>query len=146
MQERIKAISLFSGAGIGELHLHSFVNVILANEIVEKRAECYRFFYPQTEVLCDDITKEESKDYIINIARKNDAKLLIATPPCQGLSTLGKNKGQTQYEGDRRNYLVLEALDIIDSCDFDYVLIENVPKFIEMYFPDEGKYKKLQSS
>jgi site-specific DNA-cytosine methylase len=57
-------------------------------------------------------------------------ELLIATPPCQGLSTLGKNKVQCQYEDDRRNYLVLEALDIIDECDFTYVLIENVPKFI----------------
>ena len=68
----------------------------------------------------------------------------MATPPCQGLSTLGKNKVQEQYVNDRRNFLILEVLDIIDSCDFSYVLIENVPKFIEMYFPYKEKYYQLE--
>ena len=70
--------------------------------------------------------------------------MLIATPPCQGLSTLGKNKKQIHYEKDKRNYLILSALNIIDRCDFDYVLIENVPKFLEMYFPYENDYFKLE--
>ena len=36
-----------------------------------------------------------------------------------------------------------KLLDIIDETDFDYILIENVPKFIEMYFPYEGKFYRL---
>ena len=38
----------------------------------------------------------------------------------------------------------MEVLDIIDACGFDYILIENVPKFIEMYFPFDGGYYKLE--
>ena len=145
MSERIKTVSLFSSAGIGELKVHkNKLNVIVANELISQRANCYKFFYPETNMICGDITDDVIKSKIIEISNKERAKLLIATPPCQGLSTLGKNKVQVQYETDRRNFLVLEALDVIDACNFDYVLIENVPKFIEMYFPYNNQYLKLE--
>lgn len=145
MPKKIKTISLFSSAGIGELRIHKDkVSVIAANELVEQRAACYSFFYPETQMICDDITKNKTKNEIIRIAKESNAELLIVTPPCQGLSTLGKNKGQRQYEQDRRNFLILEALDIIDACDFNYILIENVPKFIEMLFPYNDDYCTLE--
>lgn len=141
----MKAISLFSSAGIGELRLNrKRFDVVLANELLEKRANCYRFFYPDTKMLCGDITVPHIKEQIIATAHTERAQLLLATPPCQGLSTLGKNKVQEDYVHDRRNFLVLEVLDIIDACDFDYVLIENVPKFIQMFFPYNGGYRTLE--
>ncbi len=139
----IKAVSLFSSAGIGELRLPKAIDVVVANELLEPRAKCYSYFYPNTTMICGDITEATIKNRIINIA-KDQCKLLIATPPCQGLSTLGKNKAQDQYEADKRNYLIFDTLDVIDSCDFDYILIENVPKFIDMYFPYEGTYCHLE--
>ncbi len=141
----IKAISLFSGAGIGELRLPKSIEVVAANELLAPRAACYQFFYPNTNMICGSITDQHVKKSIVEIANANSCKLLIATPPCQGLSTLGKNKGQIQYEVDRRNFLIFHALDIIDQCDFDYILIENVPKFIEMFFPySDGEYLHLE--
>lgn len=138
----MNAISLFCSAGIGELRLpKGKVNVILANELLEKRAKCYSFWNPQTKMLNGDIMSPEIKAEIIEVANDKNVKLLLATPPCQGLSTLGKNKVQKDYLEDRRNFLILEVLDIIDNCHFDYILIENVPKFLEMYFPfDDGYY------
>ena len=145
MLKRMKTVSLFSSAGIGELRLpKDKIDVIAANELIPKRANCYSFFYPKANMICGDITDNTIKRQLIDIANSNNTQLLIATPPCQGLSTLGKNKGQDQYEVDRRNYLVLEVLEIIDACDFDYILMENVPKFLDMYFPDQGEYKKLE--
>lgn len=145
MMNKIKAISVFSSAGIGELLLkNTNVEVVAANELLPKRAECYSHFYPNTDMYCGDITLEETQDYMVSSAQKSGAKMLIATPPCQGLSTLGKNKKQIHYEKDKRNYLILSALNIIDRCDFDYVLIENVPTFLEMYFPYENDYFKLE--
>lgn len=145
MMNKIKAISVFSSAGIGELLLkNTNVDVIAANELLPKRAECYSYFYPETDMHCGDITLDETQDYMVEAAQKGGAKMLIATPPCQGLSTLGKNKKQIHYEKDKRNYLILSALNIIDRCDFDYVLIENVPTFLEMYFPYENDYFKLE--
>lgn len=35
-------------------------------------------------------------------------------------------------------------MEIIDECDFDYILIENVPTFLDMYFPFDGEYLKLE--
>lgn len=143
--EQIKGISLFSSAGIGELLLKKTkIDIIAANEILSKRANCYSYFYPKCKMICGDITDRSIKNEIINIANKKKVKVLLATPPCQGLSTLGKNKIQKDYELDRRNFLVLEVLDIIDKCDFDYIIIENVPKFIQMYFPFEGEYLLLE--
>lgn len=145
MMNKIKAISIFSSAGIGELLLkNTNVEVVAANELLPKRAECYSHFYPNTDMYCGDITLEETQDYMVSAAQKSGAKMLIATPPCQGLSTLGKNKKQIHYEKDKRNYLIISALNIIDRCDFDYVLIENVPTFLEMYFPYENDYFKLE--
>ena len=141
----INAVSLFSSAGIGELRLPNNINVVVANELLKARADCYKFFYPDTNMICGDITDANIKSQIIDIARTNDCKLLIATPPCQGFSTLGKNKGQQQYEEDSRNFLIFDAFDVIDNCNFDYILIENVPKFIEMYFPYDGEYRHLDN-
>ncbi|MDR6125207.1 DNA (cytosine-5)-methyltransferase 1 [Bacillus sp. SLBN-46] len=140
----LKAISLFSSAGIGELLLKDIgINVVAANELIPKRAECYKYFNPDTVMINGDITlpevKEEIKSYI-----SDDVKLLIATPPCQGLSTLGKNKIQSHFEEDERNYLIFDIFDIIESGNFDYILIENVPKFLNMYFPYNGEYLHLE--
>ena len=141
---QINAVSLFSSAGIGELRLPDNINVVVANELIEKRAECYRFFYPKTNMLCGDITDNTIKQSIIDIANGKNCKLLLATPPCQGLSTLGKNKGQYQYEKDKRNYLIFDVFEVIDGCDFDFILIENVPKFLEMYFPYDDELLHLE--
>lgn len=141
--DKIKTVSLFSSAGIGELRLPRSIEVVVANELLERRADCYSFFYPDTKMICGSITDKDIKTKIIKIAKDEGCKFLIATPPCQGLSTLGKNKVQDQYEIDQRNFLIFDVFEVINSCDFDYILIENVPKFLEMYFPYKGEYKHL---
>lgn len=136
---KIKAISLFASAGIGELLIgETGIEIVGANELLPKRAACYSFFHPNTEMYCGDITEENTKENVLSMANKYEVEMLIATPPCQGFSTLGKNKIQTHYEKDRRNFLILEVFEIIDKYDFKYILIENVPKFLEMFFPYEG--------
>ena len=145
--DKIKAISLFASAGIGELLLrkNTNVNVIAANELISARANCYQHFYPVSQVVCGDITDCTIFDKMLDIAQTNNVKMLFATPPCQGLSTLGKNKIQDDFIGDKRNFLILQVFEMMDKHDFDYVLIENVPKFLEMYFPYNKEYLQLES-
>lgn len=132
----INAISLFSGAGIDEFYLKDVgVNVVLANEIVKNRAEAYRILHNGSDIICDDICKDETKDYIVDYALRKNVKLLIATPPCQGLSWAGANKNMGALLKDKRNFLILNALDIFDQIQCDYFVIENVPRFMEMLFP-----------
>lgn len=140
----MKGISLFASAGIAELYLKELgINIVVANELLEKRAECHKFLHPDTDVVVGDIRNKDIKDKIIQYIKNDDIKFLLATPPCQGLSTLGKNKNQQHFEEDERNFLIFDTLEIIDYGDFDFILIENVPRFLEMYFPFQKKLYKL---
>lgn len=132
----ISGISLFASAGIGELLINKTqVRIKMANELLPKRAECYSFLHKNTKMVVGDITSDDIKESIIEFANHNNIKFLLATPPCQGFSTLGKNKEQETYKKDARNFLIFHTLDIIDKCSFDYILIENVPNFLEMLYP-----------
>ena len=133
---KINAISLFSSAGIGELNLHKGnLNFIAANELLKKRAETYSFFFPNSKMFQGDIMDQQIKSELITFSKMNDVRFLLATPPCQGLSSVGKNKKQNHYVEDKRNFLVMHILDFIDALDLDFILIENVPRFLEMFFP-----------
>ena len=140
----MKGVSLFSGGGVGEAYFEELgIKMVLANELLEKRAKIYSEFYPETKVIPGDICDKDIKEKIIkNIPE--DSEFLLATPPCQGISSLGKNKYQKHFEIDRRNFLILEIFEIIDKFDFNYILIENVSKFLDMYFPYDEEYLKLE--
>lgn len=136
----MKGISIFSSAGIAETYFkESGIDIVAACELVPKRSELYKWLYPDCNVINGDITKEEIFESIKKEALDNSCKFLIATPPCQGMSSLGKK----DYDNDKRNYLVFYAFDLIDACDFDYILIENVPKYLKLYFPYNGELKLL---
>ena len=137
----IKGASLFSSAGIAETYFkNNNIDIVVANELIEQRAKLYSFFYPNTNMICGDITVSNIFNSVNNEIKKENCKFLIATPPCQGMSSLGKK----EYSTDRRNYLIFYVLDIIDDNDFDFILIENVPKFLKLYFPYKGKLMLLK--
>ena len=93
-------ISLFSSGGIAEYYLHEKnIKVVLANEIIVKRAEFYEYLYPEAEMLKGDIMDDKIYNEYIKKAKIHNPKFLIATPPCQGMSTLGKKN----YQNDERN-------------------------------------------
>lgn len=145
MSEKLKAISLFSGAGIDEFYLDDVgVEVVLANEIIESRADAYKALHKNQNVINDDICKSEIKNEIIRVAKDNKINLIIATPPCQGVSWAGANKTGDSLLKDKRNFLVLNAIEIFDAVRPDYFIIENVPRFKEMLFPIEDKWATLE--
>lgn len=140
----MKAISLFSGAGIGEFYLHrSGIEVVAANELIAKRAETHSFFYPSCKMITADITKKETQDEIIRIGKERNVQIIIATPPCQGLSSAGSNKTKRSLYTDPRNFLILSALNVVDELRPTFFLIENVPRFQQMIFPHHNRMVKL---
>lgn len=141
----MNALSLFSSAGIGEYYLHDIgIDVILANELVESRAETHEALYPMCKMVNDDIVDENAKRQIVDECKDKDIELIIVTPPCQGVSTAGKNKSGNSIVKDSRNFLVLSALDIIDEVSPSFFLIENVPRFREMRLPYGGDVVDLE--
>lgn len=140
----MKAISLFSGVGIGEFYLHRIgIDVVVANELIKKRAEVHSLFYPSCAMVNADITEKETQTEIIKIAKENDVRMIIATPPCQGLSSAGSNKTENSLYNDPRNHLILAALNIVDELCPDYFIIENVPRLQQMVFPYDNRTVKL---
>ncbi len=128
----ISGASLFSSSGIGEFYLKKAgIDIKVANELLPKRAQLYSYFYKDCQMICGDITHKEIFNKVNQAIKNNNCKFLIATPPCQGMSTLGKK----EYIADQRNYLFNYAIKIIKDNDFDYIFFENVPKFIEIKFP-----------
>lgn len=136
------AISLFSGAGIGELLISDKIDVVLANEINKKRADLYNFFFPNTKMICGDIVSDNVQNNLKKI--KKDIDLIIATPPCQGVSSLGKNKLQKSFLIDKRNFLVFMTFPLVHFYQPNFVLIENTERFSKMFFPYQGKFMLLK--
>lgn len=139
----IKAVSLFSSAGIGSMYFKDIgVELVVANELLKRRCDFHTFLHPNVPVVSGDIRSDDVKleieDYITQ-----DVKMLIATPPCQGVSTLGVNKKNEDYILDERNFLIYEIFYFIDKYDFDYIVIENVSKFLKMNFPDGDQLKNI---
>ena len=134
---------MFASAGIAETYLkEAEIDIVVANELIEKRGNFYQKVYPTSKMIIGDIKDEKvKKEFLNNI--DNDVKFLIATPPCQGVSTLGVNKKMNQMMDDPRNYLIYDVIEVIDKKDFDYIMIENVPRFLDVFFPYKNEYKKL---
>lgn len=135
MKNGINALSLFSGGGIAETYFEEIgIHVKVANELLPERAEFYRNTHPKTQMICGDISDKLIYRKVVDLAKKHNVKFLLATPPCQGMSTLGKR----EYETDKRNSLIQYAIKAISELLPDYVLIENVPKFLELLYDEDG--------
>lgn len=122
--KKIKALSLFANVGIAETYLNEIgIEVVCANEIDKQRVKFYNHLYPKVDVVTGDITQDEIKNIIIDKARKYNVDLIMATPPCQGMSSAGK-----QDKNDIRNTLICNAIEIIKQIRPKYVFLENVPE------------------
>jgi len=140
----MRGVSLFSGAGIGETYLCDCgIDIVVANELIPKRANLYRRIFPNTAVICGDITKNEIYNEIIRLA---DGKIdfLIASPPCQGMSVAGKNRSNSTMIADDRNYLINYIIKAIKDLSPKYVLIENVPMLLNIQFMCEDKHISIE--
>jgi len=99
---RLKGLSLFANIGIAEAYLKSIgIDVVVANEYVDKRADLYQKIYPDCEMICGDITADQTANKILAAAKKHHIDILMATPPCQGMSTAGK---QREFEDVNRTF------------------------------------------
>lgn len=124
---KLKGVSLFANVGVAETYLHEVgIDIVLANELDEKRAKFYKHLYPNTEMIVGDISNAEIKKQLINKAKEYNVDFLIATPPCQGMSLAGK-----MDPTDERNQLISYAIDIIKQLKPKYILLENVPQLLK---------------
>lgn len=117
---------MFSNVGIAETYLKSIgFDVVLANELIKKRADFYTHMY-KNKMICGDITNKDIYNDIINRSKELGVNFIIATPPCQGMSSAGKRDSN-----DIRNLLITKVVDVIKDLLPDFILIENVPQMLK---------------
>ena len=134
-KNKIKAISLFSNVGIAETYFADVgIEVVVANELVDKRARFYKHLYPNVNMICGDITDKDVFDSVINEVVNKKVDMLIATPPCQGMSCAGRKDPK-----DPRNFLIFYAVEAIKKIKPRFVIIENVPmqQHTQILYKDE---------
>ena len=64
----------------------------------------------------------------MQLAQKEKIDLIMATPPCQGMSTAGKKD-----KNDTRNLLIKDAVKIIKCVKPKFIFFENVPEQLNTY-------------
>ena len=131
-------VSLFSSAGVGDYgFFKAGFKLLASNEIIERRLNVQlanNVANDKNAYILGDITKDEIKNKIID--RVNDyyanhegsLDLLVATPPCQGISVANHHKKGTDI---LRNSLVLESILITEKLRPKFVVFENVKRFLK---------------
>ncbi len=139
-----KAISLFCSSGIGDLGLKANgVDTVVACELLRERMGLFLNNYPEAKGFCGDIweLKEQIIDYYKS-TYKESPFILIATPPCQGMSSNGMGtilnnlKKGIRPQFDPRNKLIIPAVEIVKALKPEWVIFENVPNMINTIIED----------
>jgi DNA (cytosine-5)-methyltransferase 1 len=139
MSERLTYISLFSCAGIGCYGFkQAGFDCVATSELIERRLNIQKYNNKckyDTGYICGDITKNETKNELFNQIQLwkdtesiSDITVVVATPPCQGMSTANTNKNDKDII---RNSLVIEAISIIEKIKPKFFVFENVPSFLK---------------
>lgn len=133
------ALSLFSSAGVAETYFEQHgVHVRVASELLQERANIYKHLYPNATMFQEDITDETTYKKIIAAAKKAKCDFIIATPPCQGMSTAG-----LQRKDDPRNRLILSVVAAIKEIKPKFVIIENVPEILQTSIEIDGEWVQI---
>ena len=136
----MRAVSLFSGIGVGEARLAtSPVEVCVANEADPRRAAAYSAIYPSVEMIQGDITDDNVMGAVLSACRRHNVEMIFATPPCQGLS---RAAGIPRF-GDKRNDLICSVVDAVANLKPKYVFVENVKRLFDVEIMGRGRKTKV---
>lgn len=134
-----KAVSLFASAGVAETYFEKHgIEVKVASELLKERADLYNKLYPSVNMIQGDITNESIYKKVISLSKKAGCNFLLATPPCQGMSTAGLMK-----EDDPRNRLILVVIDAIKALKPQFAIIENVPEILTTKIEYKGEWRLI---
>ena len=150
-------ISLFSSAGIGcyGFKMAGF-ECIATCELLSRRLDIQKYNHKcryESGYICGDMTLDETKEKINNEfamwQKKHKIKeldVLIATPPCQGMSYANHKKTNAVKEM-KRNSLVIESITMTKQLHPKFFVYENVKAFLGTACLDtDGNFKSIQNA
>lgn len=153
-QNKMTYISLFSGAGVGcyGFSMENF-DCIATVEIIERRLKIQKYnkkcFY-DSGYIADDLTKQTTKDKIFseidfwkNKHNIKEVDVVVATPPCQGMSVANHKKNNETV----RNSLIVESIKLINQIRPKVFIFENVRAFLTTECTDlNGENKPIRET
>jgi DNA (cytosine-5)-methyltransferase 1 len=152
--KQLNYISLFSSAGVGcyGFNQENF-KCISTCEIDSKRIEIQKnnqICENPEEYITGDIQEIQIQDRIFNNVRAykernniKDLTLLIATPPCQGISVANHKKKNEL----NRNSLIVESFKITKKIKPKFFIYENVQSFLKTLCTDiDGELIQIQDA
>lgn len=148
-------ISLFSSAGVGcyGFKLEDF-DCVATNELITRRLDVQRYNHKckyESGYICGDITDNSIKNILysqIDLWKKKEnvsrIDVVIATPPCQGMSVANHKKSTNEII---RNSLVIESIKIIKQVNPRFFIFENVAAFMKTICTDiDGENKTIAAA
>ena len=147
-------ISLFSSAGVGcygfkEEGFYCIATVELLERRLRIQSYNQKCIY-KSGYICGDMTSQETKDKVFNelaLWKKSfnvtDLDVLIATPPCQGMSVANHKKKDEL----KRNSLVVESIKMTLQIKPKFFIYENVRAFLNSICTDiDGQDKTIKEA
>lgn len=147
-------ISLFSSAGVGcygfkQENYHCIATVELLERRLKVQEYNHKCVYPQGYIW-GDMTSEETKEKVFQqldmwkrLYDIQEPDVIIATPPCQGMSVANHKKGDEL----KRNSLVVESISMIQRINPKFFIFENVRAFLTSVCTDiDGTDRTIQDA
>jgi len=147
-------VSLFSCAGVG---CYGFkqekYDCVATVELIERRLNVQKYNHKcryESGYICGDITLPETQDKVFqeiqmwqSHQQMRELDVVIATPPCQGMSVANHKKGNEL----KRNSLVVESIKLIRQIKPRFFVFENVPAFLKSICTDiDGQDKPIREA
>ncbi len=142
---KLKGLSLFSSAGIAETYYRDIgIDIIVANELIPRRANLYKKLYPTAQMIQGSILDNMVNVQIKEALQDKKIDIIVATPPCQGVSLAGKNKSQQAMAEDERNHLIFKVIEYMHLLKPKFILIENVPRYLQLFLVYKNEFVTIE--
>lgn len=145
----LTAVSLFSGAGISDAgYAAAGFQCVVQVEIDSRRAELGRRNFPESCWLVGD-TRRLADQIAVEYARRATKRLdlLVATPPCQGMSSSnpgrGKRGSRSAAEHAEKNRLLMSIVPVVHRLKPRIVVAENVRQILSHTISYRGRTTRL---
>ncbi len=148
-------VSLFSSAGVGCYGFKEEGFYCVATvEMLARRLKIQQYNHKciyESGYICGDMTLQETKDKVfaeLELWRRGyqikDLDVLVATPPCQGMSVANHKKRSDEIV---RNSLVVESIAMTRAIKPKFFVFENVRAFLTSVCTDvDGKEKSIKEA
>ena len=148
--KKLGYVSLFSSAGIGcyGFKQHDF-ECVATTEIIARRLNIQKINQVATNdkaYINGDMNLKETKDQVVQLVsewknenNKDCIDVLIATPPCQGMSVANHKKKDSEII---RNSLIVDSINLVNDLNPNYFIFENVGSFLNTLCTDNDGIEK----